>query len=87
MTLHDKSNLRHTIQQRKNFREHGLATVSKPQPHVEQVCLPEALWNLWQLHRISEATVRVPATEELLELQATSTVPTNTEHRQVSSGD
>ena len=47
--------------------------------HDEQVCMPPALWKLWQFQRNPEAKARVLATEESLELQATSTVPANLE--------
>ena len=82
MTLHDKSNLRHTIQEHKNFREHGVATVSEPKPtNLEQVCLPRALWNLWQNQRPGCLQLRTYLSCKRQLSQQT------TEHRQVSSGD
>ena len=65
MTLHgDKPNLRQTIQQHNNCREHGFATVSEQTQARRASLFAQALWKLWQLQRISEATKRVPATGE-----------------------
>ena len=54
--------------------------------HDERVCLlPEpALWKLWQRQCNPEATSRVLATEESLQVQATNTVPPNFEELTVS---
>ena len=81
MILHgDMPNLHQTNQQHKNCRGHDFEAVSEPKPtDDERVCMLPALWKLWQLQCNPGATTSLLATEESLQVQATNTVPPNSE--------